>query len=47
MVAVTRTTGWVEFSGNAPLFGFLEALTADVTGPLATTLSGIVAGAPQ
>ena len=23
MVAVTRTTGWLEFSGSAPLLGFL------------------------
>ena len=47
MVAVTRTTGWLEFRGSAPLLGFLAALTPDVTGPAATTLSVIVAKAPQ
>ena len=47
IVAVTRTTGWLAFSGSAPLLGFLAALTPDVTGPLATTLSVIVAKAPQ
>src|SRR5665647_2544094 len=47
MLAVTRTTGWLELRAPAPLFGLGVALTAEVTGPPATTLSAIVAKAPQ
>src|SRR5665647_2841129 len=37
MLAVTRTTGWLELRAPAPLFGLGVALTAEVTGPPATT----------